>query len=124
MIKCELLHDQGVVVVTPEGSLQSSDFELIKETVDPYIETHGHLNGLMIYTPSFPGWNDFAALISHFKFVKNHHRDILKVAAVTDSKFLSIMPHVANHFVRAEVKHFDYQDKQVALNWLSGDNVS
>jgi hypothetical protein len=29
-------------------------------------------------------------LLSHFKFVKNHHRHIAKVAAVIDSGFLSI----------------------------------
>jgi hypothetical protein len=41
------------------------------------------------------------------------------VAAVTDRGFLSIMPQIANHFVDAEVKHFEYGDKDRALDWLS-----
>jgi len=41
------------------------------------------------------------------------------VAAVTDSDLLSIMPHIADHFVDAKVKHFDYFDKDRALDWLS-----
>jgi hypothetical protein len=53
------------------------------------------------------------------RFVKNHHQKIRKVAAVTDSGFLAIMPHIANHFVAAEVKHFEYRDKDRALAWLS-----
>ncbi|MDH5588321.1 MAG: STAS/SEC14 domain-containing protein [Nitrospirota bacterium] len=56
------------------------------------------------------------------RFVKNHNQKIKKVAAVTDSGFLSIMPHIANHFVDAEVKHFDYGDKDRALDWLSESN--
>jgi hypothetical protein len=31
------------------------------------------------------------------------------------------MPQVANHFIKAEIKHFDYDDKDAALNWLRAD---
>ena len=122
MIHHELL-EQGVLIVTPEGPLDSADFEALAETVDPYLERKGNLKGLMIYVASFPGWNDFAALISHFKFVKGHHQKIAKVAAVTDGGILSILPRLANHFVDAEVKHFDYRDKERALQWLSGQTL-
>jgi peroxiredoxin len=67
---------------------------------------------------SFPGWSDFSACLSHFKFVKNYHQHIAKVAAVTDSGFLSILPSIASHFVHTQVRHFDYTDKQSALAWL------
>ena len=87
--------------------------------MDPYIEAQGKLNGLLISAKLFPGWKDFAALVSHLRFVKNHHQKIKKVTAVTDSGFLSIMPDIANHFVDAEVKYFDYGDKDRALDWLS-----
>ena len=118
MINHQLLRDQGILIVAPEGPLESADFEKLAQEVDPYIEEKGILNGLMIYTEKFPGWDDFAALVSHFKFVKNHHQKIKKVAAVTDSGFVSIAPRIANHFVQAEVRHFDYQDKESALEWL------
>jgi hypothetical protein len=76
----------------------------------------------MIYSKSFPGWSDFAALIGHLKFVKEHHRRIAKIAAVTDSGFLSIIPHITKHLIDAQIIHFDYRDKQDALN-LPGSNV-
>ncbi len=118
MLHYEFLQDDGILIVTPDGPLTSSDFERLAMDVDPLIEEKNKINGLMIYVESFPGWNDFAALVSHLKFVKNHHQNIGRVAAVTDSGFLSILPRVANHFVSAEVRHFDYQDKEGALNWL------
>jgi hypothetical protein len=52
------------------------------------------------------------------KFIKDHHKKIKRVAAVTDSKFMSIAPMIANHFVSAEVKHFDYTDMDAAKKWV------
>jgi hypothetical protein len=118
MIHAELLRDQGILIITPEGPLQQADFESLAQLVDPYIETEGELHGVLIFTESFPGWADFAALLSHLKFVKNHHQHIAKLAAVTDSQFLTILPAIVSHFVHAQVRHFVYGDKQRALEWL------
>ena len=45
-------------------------FEQLAQTIDPMLEDMDRLNGLMIDAPEFPGWKDFAGLISHIKFVK------------------------------------------------------
>ena len=121
MLKHELMKEEGILVVMPEGALESGDFEQLSREVDPYIEETGRLKGLMIYTESFPGWDNLAALMSHIKFVKNHHQQIEKVAAVTDSGFLSVLPKVASHFVQAEIKHFPLDEKGAALRWLTSD---
>jgi tRNA U38,U39,U40 pseudouridine synthase TruA len=121
MLNYELNHADGILILKPVAPLESTDFEKLVQEVDPYIREKGKLNGLLIYAKSFPGWDNFAAFLSHMKFVKNHHQEIKKIAAVTSSKFLSIMPQVANHFVKAEVRHFDYNDKDAALNWLMSD---
>ena len=69
----------------------------------------------MIDAESFPGWKDFAALVAHLKFVKGHHRNVEKIAAVSDSSFLAITPTIASHFVQAEVRHFGHsQNKEGA----------
>ncbi|MCR4300286.1 MAG: STAS/SEC14 domain-containing protein [Sulfuricaulis sp.] len=119
MIQHELRRDTGILIVTPQGPLEAKDFETLAREVDPYIKEKGRLNGLMIHAKSFPGWHDFAALVSHFKFIKDHHQRIAKVAAVTDSGFLAILPAIAKHFVKADVRHFDSGDKEKAINWLS-----
>ena len=118
MIKSELLKDKGVLIVSPVGPLPASDFEHLAQEVDPYIEQNGRLHGLMVHAEFFPGWAKFAALLSHLKFVKDHQSKIEKVAAVSDSGFLRIIPSVASRFVKAEVKHFNYDDKDKALEWL------
>ena len=48
MIKSELLKDKGVLVVSPIGRLEASDFEHLAEEIDPYIEQNGRLHGLMV----------------------------------------------------------------------------
>lgn len=118
MIEHTLLTNEKILIVTPKGALDKSDFEKLSAIVDPYLEQQGHLNGLMIRTESFPGWDSFAALVSHFQFVKNHQKYISRVAAVTDSSFLSIMPVIADHFIDAKIKHFNYDEKDRAMEWL------
>jgi hypothetical protein len=95
MIEAQLLRDKGILVVAPVGRLQSEDFEQLRLLADPYIEQHGGLKGLLIETESFPGWADFSSMLSHIRFVSNYQAKIERVAAVTDSGFLSILPKVA-----------------------------
>ena len=54
MIHHELLRERGVLTLKPEGALRAEDFVALAGTVDPYIEQHGELNGLMIEAGSFP----------------------------------------------------------------------
>lgn len=121
MISHELLRDEGILILTPVGPLESDDFATLARVVDAYISKEGALTGVMIYAESFPGWEDFGALISHFKFVKNNVGDIGKVAAVTDSQFLSVMPKIIDHFISADVRHFEFGDREAALEWLRSD---
>ena len=121
MLSHDLLEDDAILVVEPKGALESADFEALAKEVDPFIEKKGDLRGLLIQTESFPGWRDFGSLISHLRFVRNHHKHIKKVAAVTDSAFASIAPAVTNHFVSAEVRHFTFADWDVAMAWLRED---
>lgn len=118
MIKHELLKDDAIVMISPEGKLAEDDFKQLAATLDPFIEAHGKLNGILIYTESFPGWKDFAALLSHLRFVKDHHRKIGKVALVTNSKVASAAESLAKHFVSAQIKHFNFAEKEQALTWL------
>ena len=120
MLAFELLNDKGILIIMPDGPLVRDDFERLGEAVDQYIVEQGALNGVMIYVESFPGWDDFAALISHVRFVRDNTADIDKVAAVTDSKFLTIMPKIVDRFISADVRHFDYEAKDAAMAWLSG----
>ena len=118
MIDCELLRDKGILLITPEGPLAPSDFQKVAALVDPYIAEKGALKGLMIRAVSFPGWDSFAGLIEHMKFVRDHHRHIERVAAVTDSAFLKIAPRIAQHFADPEIRVFRSEESTRAMSWL------
>jgi hypothetical protein len=118
MINAQLLRDDGILVVSPADKLETTDFERLRLLTDSYIEEHGDLNGLLIDADPFVGWEDFSSMLSHIRFVRNYHEKIERVAAVTDNRFLAILPSVADYFVAAEVRHFNYQDRDEALNWL------
>ena len=118
MISFEIMKADGIVIIEPSGALEQTDFEQLTEEVDTYLNEKGYINGIIIHTKDFPGWDSFGAFTHHMKFIKDHHKEIKRVAAVTDSKFMSIAPMIANHFVSAEVKNFDYADMDTAKKWI------
>jgi SpoIIAA-like len=118
MLQHELLRDRGILILKPAGALRTEDFVALAGAVDPYLEQHGDLKGLMIEAPSFPGWENFAAFISHVRFVRDHHRRIRRSAVVSDSTLLAGAPKIASHFVSAEVRTFDAADRASALAWI------
>ena len=122
MVDHELLRTEGILILRPKGRLEATDFEKLAKEVDPYIEANGKLHGILLDAVSFPGWKDFAALVAHLSFVRDHHRKIEKVAVVSDSSFLTVAPKIASHFVQAEVRHFSQSQGGAALAWLRGED--
>lgn len=118
MLKFELLKDAGILIVEPKDPLRAEDFHEVAHAVDPYISENGKLTGLLVATPSFPGWENFGAFIEHIKFVRDHHREINRVAVVTDSKILTIAPSIAEHFAHPEFRGFETAERAKALAWL------
>jgi len=122
MVHFELLKAEGILIIRPKAPLEATDFQRLAQEIDPYIEANGKLHGVMIDAESFPGWKDFAALLAHLKFVRDHHKKVQKVAAVGDSSFVTIAPKIVSHFVQADVRHFARAQKQDALLWLQEEN--
>jgi hypothetical protein len=57
-------------------------------------------------------------MAAHFQFVKDHHRQIKKVARVTDSALGNVAEHLASHFLAAEIKHFPAGETAAAKQWV------
>jgi hypothetical protein len=87
----------------------------------PLIERTGKLKGIIIHTKSFSGWDSFAALVSHFKFVKEHHIKLLRVALSTDSVVGVFAEAIGSHLVNAEIKLFSYEEFDSAKDWVAED---
>jgi hypothetical protein len=54
MLEHELRRDEGILIIRPRGPLQAADFTSLAAIVDPYIEAHGGLRGIIIEASSFP----------------------------------------------------------------------
>ena len=120
MLAHQLSRETGVLTLAPSGPLTAADFAAVAAEVDPWIAVHGALSGVLIHARAFPGWENFAGLVSHLRFVRDHHRLIRRIAVVSDSTLLAFAPKLANHFVSAEVRAFDGAERAAALAWIEG----
>ena len=115
-----LLPNSGVIVVEVKGALRALDFDALALTADTWIEAHGDLQGLVIHAHEFPGWENLGSFLRHVRFVRDHHRKVRRIAFAADSKLASLAPRLAEHFVKAEVKSFGYDELESAVTW-AGD---
>src|SRR6516162_1069215 len=118
MIEYDLDNEHSILLVRPQSALDKDDFVQLAKAVDPQIEANGDLAGLIISAPSFPGWDSFGALVTHFRFVRDHQKHIKKVAVVTDSHLGDVTEHLASHFVSAKIQHFPPVQPEQARQWI------
>jgi hypothetical protein len=121
MIDYHLDPATAVLTLHPKAALQQSDFVELGKAVDPQIEEHGDLKGLILDAEKFPGWDSFGALVTHIRFVRNHEKHVKKVAVVTDSHLGDVAEHLASHFISAEIRHFPADEMSQAKAWIAGD---
>jgi hypothetical protein len=58
--------------------------------------------------------------VRHIQFVRDHHRKVERIALAADGMLASLAPRLGEHFVRAEVKTFRYDEVDVAVMWAAG----
>ena len=119
-----LLPDKGVMVVDANGALHAQDFDALALTADPWIESHGKLEGVVLHARAFPGWENLGSLVRHVQFVRDHHRKGKRIALAADGRLAGVAPRIAEHFVSAEIKSFGYDDLDAAVAWASGSAPS
>jgi hypothetical protein len=110
---------QSILYLHPKSALRKEDFEALARTVDPYLEQHGDLAGLILQVESFPGWDSFGALAAHIRFVRDHHRRIRKIAIVTDARIGDVAEKLASHFVAATIRLFPAGELDAARRWIA-----
>ena len=118
MLHFELLRDRNILVVVPQGPLEKADLEQFARQMAPLIASAGKVGGVMIDAKSFPGWRNPGAFAAHLKFVADHHRQIERIAVVTDSGLLRVLPRIAARLVKPDIRSFAADKKAQALAWL------
>ena len=120
MIAHTLDREHSILHIRPQGALEKADFEELAAVVDPFIAESGGLAGLIVETPGFPGWDSFGAMAAHLRFVRDHHRQIKRIALVTDSAMGNVAEHLVSHFVSAEIRRFPANALEAAQQWVTG----
>lgn len=118
MLIVKLDKENLLALIEPVDALDEKDFQAASSSIDPLIEEQGKLNGLLVHSESFPGWDSFSALLSHLKFIRDHHTKVKRVALASDSVIIVALQALAGHFVDAEIKHFAYNELEQAQHWL------
>ena len=118
MLDYSIMMPAGILVLKPHAPLSKEDFGGLSAAVDSYLSDHAKLHGVLIKTKEFTGWENFGGFTAHMHFVNEHHRQVERVAVVTDSMIAGIAESLSKHFTSAEVRHFPFVDDVKALDWL------
>jgi hypothetical protein len=119
MLDHRLDASRSILFLHPTSALTKEDFAALAQTVDPHIEATGALAGIVLELQQFPGWESLGAMAAHFKFVREHHRKVKKIAIVTDAKIGALGEKLASHFVAATIKHFPAGATAAAQMWIT-----
>ena len=118
MLNFSIMQDEGILILRPDSPLRKEDFNSLNVDVNTYLSKHAKLHGVMVHAKAFPGWENFGAFIAHIHFVNEHHKQVERIALVTDIHLSSIVELLAKHFTSAEIKKFPFTDEAKALEWL------
>jgi len=118
MIEHSLDREHSILYVRPRTALEQADFAQLASTVDPYIRESGGLTGIIIEAPAFPGWDSLGAMAAHFRFVRDHHKQVGKIGLVTDSTLGRVAEQLASHFVSATIRQFPGGELEAAKRWV------
>ena len=121
MIKHRIMEAEGILVLEPVSALSAEDFLDLASSVDTYLDGHQSFMGCSSMLSTSPGWESFAGLSAHLKFVRDHHKRIERIAIVTDSPLGTVAPALAKHFVSAQIRRFAYSEFDEALFWLKSN---
>jgi hypothetical protein len=122
MIEYDLDKANSILLVRPESALDKSDFVELAKAIDPQIEAGGDLAGLIINAPAFPGWDSFGAMVTHFRFVRDHQKHVKKIAVVTDSHLGDFAEHLVSHFISAKIRQFPAGQVEQARQWINSES--
>jgi hypothetical protein len=100
------------------GSISAEDIERVVEVIEKKFDTTSKLR---IYA-EISNWSGMSlgAFVKDLNFSLKHLNDFEKEAIVSDSKWLEALAALGNSlFSGIEVKHFNFKERDKALEWIS-----
>lgn len=110
--------DQGrTIIVHARDRLTKDDYDMFVPQIERRIEEHGKIR-FVVRLDDLRGV-DAAALWEDAKFDVKHFNDIERVAIVGDKAWMDWMATFCKPFTTAEVKFFQPDDADRAVDWAS-----
>lgn len=99
------------------GNVDRNDYNIMLPLLQERINQHGKIR---VYA-EVQGVEDYSlrALWEDIKFDLKHAADFSKVALVGDKKWIDWLTVMAKPFTSADVKYFDYSQRQLAWEWIN-----
>ena len=116
MITVELLGDNAIKV-QPSGKVDETDIRKIGNEADRLIKKHGSIK-VLVDASDFDGWADMDTAKKHFRFVREHHQKVERIALIAGHEWQHWLAGVMSAFVHPEIRIFDKGDASAAADWL------
>jgi hypothetical protein len=110
--------DGRAVLITVLGPITTEDFEALDLTLDHLLGTSS-LEGVVVHVKNGPSWQNLGSFLRHVGFVREHHRQLKRLALVAEGKLAVFMPAIARQLLAAEVHGFSHRDLEVAVQWAA-----
>jgi len=107
---------KGVLLVIPEGPLTCKDIDSLKSKLNA-LRARALRPSIVIHTRAFPGWKSTRAFFEQVRFIRDHHREIAKVAIASSSSFFRIARPILAPLVSPEIRLFVYEALADAVAW-------
>ncbi|MGQ9424592.1 SpoIIAA family protein [Gilvimarinus sp. F26214L] len=121
MITVEVDPSIKVALIRPQGLINSNDMETAVGVVEPFLEQEGHLAGMLVEAPQFPGWDSFRKVLPRLTFSGDEHHRIRRVAVATDTALPGAEESLGAHFNHAQVRMFGFAEREAAKRWAAGE---
>jgi len=116
MFKESPVDEAHVYAFKVSGKLTDTDYQELIPRVEEILQQETPIS-LLIKLEDFEGWEAKAAW-DDFKFGVKHQQDFARIAVVGENTKEHWMTMIGNAFVDTEVRYFDGNQSQQALQWL------
>jgi hypothetical protein len=76
---------------------------------------------LLIDVSGFNGWEGYAAFQAHAGFIKNHQRNVERIAVIVGHDWQHWVVDAARMFLHPEARAFDKSREDEAQRWVVSD---
>ena len=118
MIKTGAISPSALKII-PSEKLTEADFHGLAPQVDAIISKFGQAR-LLIDVSAFHGWESSAAFQAHASFIKNHQRNVERIAVIVGHDWQHWLVDAVRMFLHPEARAFDESGEHEARSWVVG----